>query len=108
MSKYHAVKKYTADGVFDSVREYRRWCELKLLERAGKITDLRRQVPFKLIPAQTAGGKVVERAVTYVADFVYEEAGMRVVEDSKGAKTPDYIIKRKLMLWVYGIRIRET
>ena len=118
MSKYHA-KKITIDGnTFDSRKEYRRFCELSLLQRAGAITDLQRQVEFVLIPAQrepdTIGvrggvkkGKTIELAVKYVADFVYQENGKTVVEDTKGFKTKDYIIKRKLMLWVHGIRIKE-
>ena len=106
--KYHS-RKITKDGVtFDSVREYRRWVELSLLERAGKISKLQRQVKYELIPTQRVNGKVVERPVTYVADFVYQENGQIVVEDSKGFKTKDYIIKRKLMLSVYGIQIRES
>ena len=118
MSKYHA-KKITIDGnTFDSRKEYRRFCELSLLQRAGAITDLQRQVEFVLIPAQrepdTIGvcggvkkGKTLELAVKYVADFVYRENGKTIVEDTKGFKTKDYIIKRKLMLWVHGIRIKE-
>ena len=106
--KYHS-RKITKDGItYDSVREYRRLVELQLLERAGKISKLQRQVKYELIPTQRVDGKVVERPVTYVADFVYQENGQLVVEDSKGFKTKDYIIKRKLMLSVYGIRIKET
>lgn len=119
MSKYHS-KKITIDGnTFDSRKEYRRFCELSLLQRAGAITDLHRQVEFELIPAQrepdTIGvrggvkkGKTLELAVKYVADFVYKENGKTIVEDTKGFKTKDYIIKRKLMLWVHGIKIKEV
>ena len=108
MAKYHN-RKVTRDGeTFDSVKEYRRFCELRLLERAGAVTDLRRQVKFELIPAQRIDGKVVERACGYVADFVYMENGRQVVEDTKGMRTQEYRLKRKLMLWVHGIRIRET
>ena len=115
----YGSKKVTRDGVtYDSVKEYRRFCELSLLLRAGAITELRRQVEYELIPAQrepdTVGvrggvkkGKVIEHAVKYVADFVYKENGKEIVEDTKGFKTKDYIIKRKLMLWVHGIRIKE-
>lgn len=118
-SKYHS-KKITRDGLtFDSMREYRRWNELVLLERAGRIQNLTRQVKFVLIPAQyepdTIGvrggvrrGRLLEREVSYVADFQYSQDGSQVVEDSKGFKTKDYIIKRKLMLWVHGIRIKEV
>lgn len=118
-NKYHAKKLTTPEGVFDSRKEYRRWRELQLLERAGEITGLRRQQPFPLIPAQrepdTTGprggvrrGKLIEREIFYVADFAYQQDGKTVVEDCKGVRTPDYIIKRKLMLYIHGIRILET
>ena len=108
MSKYHS-KKITRDGItFDSVKEYKRFQELALLERVGQVSDLQRQVKFELIPSQRINGKVVERACTYIADFVYYQDGQMVVEDTKGFKTKDYIIKRKLMLHVHGIRIVEV
>lgn len=123
MSKYGSRKVHRGGFVYDSRAEARRGAELALLERAGEIRNLRRQVPYELVPVQrepdTIGargavhaGKVIEKAVGYVADFVYEERtadGWReVVEDVKGFKTHEYIIKRKLMLWRYGIRIREV
>lgn len=104
-------KKVTVNGqVFDSKKEANRYKELLLLEKAGAIKDLRMQVKFTLIPAQRdeATGKVVERECSYKADFVYEEDGKTVVEDVKGFRTKEYIIKRKLMMWRYGIRIREV
>lgn len=119
MSKYKA-KKASVDGIeFDSRKEANRYCELKLLQRAGKIQNLELQKAFELIPAQrepdTVGkrggiikGKVIEKAVVYRADFVYTEKGKLVVEDTKGVKTKDYIIKRKLMLFRHGIKIREV
>lgn len=115
-SKYGA-KKVVRDGMtFDSQIEYKRYCELLLLERAGAIHDLKRQVEYELIPAQfeqsngKKRGKCLERAVKYVADFVYRDVDTNktIVEDTKGFKTKDYIIKRKLMLWVHGIRINEV
>lgn len=107
MNKYRS-KKITRDGMdFDSIKEYRRWCELLLLEKAGQITNLQRQVCFVLIPSQRIDGKVAEYPCKYIADFVYEKDGQQVVEDTKGFKTKDYIIKRKLMLHVHGIRINE-
>ncbi len=107
-AKYHS-KKVTKDGVtFDSVKEWRRWNELVLLERAGRIQGLRRQVKYELIPSQRIGGKVAERACQYIADFVYEENGKVIVEDTKGYKTKDYIIKRKLLLFRFGIQIKEV
>ena len=122
MRKYRNTK-VTVDGVtYDSKKEYRRFCELSLLEKAGEITDLRRQVEFELIPAQrepdTIGirggikkGKLIERKVTYIADFVYTENGKNVVEDVKSAATrkdKTYILKRKLLLYIHGIRIKEV
>ena len=104
----YGSRKTTVDGVtFDSKKEAKRYQELRILEKAGEITDLRQQVKFELIPAQRIDGKVAERRVEYIADFVYTQDGQTVVEDTKGFKTKDYIIKRKLMLWVHGIRIRE-
>lgn len=110
MSKYGNKKIVTEDGIFDSKREYTRWCELKLLQRAGEIRDLRRQVSFVLIPAQKDNrtGKLLEREVKYIADFVYSDEGFTVVEDAKGVRTKEYIIKRKLLLKEYGIRIKEV
>ena len=107
-NKYRNQKIAVGNDVFDSVKEYTRYRELVLLQRAGHITGLRRQVSFELIPAQREGGKIVERACNYAADFVYEENGKTVVEDTKGFRTKDYIIKRKLMLYVHGIRIKEV
>lgn len=107
-SKY-GNRKVQRDGMtFDSKKEARRWSELLLLEKAGAIQNLQRQVRYELIPSQRIAGKVVERACNYIADFVYEEDGQTVVEDTKGFKTPEYIIKRKLLLWRHGIRIREV
>ena len=124
--KYHN-KKITVDGItFDSKREYARYCELVLLEKAKKISNLRRQVKFVLIPAQyekssekykkgenkgqLKRGVLLERECSYIADFVYidNETGKKVVEDTKGMRTKDYIIKRKLMLATYGIKINEV
>lgn len=122
MSKYHS-KKIIVDGeTFDSKKEYRRYRELLLLERAGEISNLQRQVKFLLIPTQyehfprygkngkelTPGKRVVEKECAYYADFVYTENGKDVVEDTKGVRTPEYIIKRKLLLHIHGIRIKEV
>lgn len=121
MAKYHS-KKVTRNGItYDSIKEAKRHQELLLLERAGAIKDLQRQVEFELIPTQrepdrvgVRGGKIkgktIEHAVKYVADFVYIENGKQVVEDVKSpaTRTRDYIIKRKLALWMLGIRIKEV
>lgn len=118
-------RKVAVDGIaFDSIREARRYKQLKLLLLSGEIVGLSMQVPFELVPAQyeetgevyskgprkgqPKQGKCIEKSVVYVADFVYFENGKRVVEDTKGVRTPEYIIKRKLMLQKYGIRIREV
>ena len=103
-SKYGNRKLTAPDGQrFDSVKEYHRWGCLRLLERAGVIKDLKRQVKFELIPRVGE-----ERPCNYIADFTYMENGELVVEDVKGVKTEAYKIKKKLMLWVHGIRIKET
>ena len=105
MSKYHN-RKVEIDGIkFDSTKEGERYLELKLLLKAGKIRDLQMQVEFELIPKQAG-----EQACKYKADFVYHMAdtGKMVVEDVKGKRTREYIIKRKLMLWRHGIKIVEV
>ena len=109
MNKY-GNRKVIYDGIeFDSMKEAHRYCELKLMQRAGVISDLQMQVPFELIPTQRIDGKVVERAVSYIADFTYNgQDGVQVVEDTKGMRTKEYIIKRKLMLYVHGIRVVEV
>ena len=108
-NKYKS-KKVNIDNIeFDSIKESRRYCELKILLAAGLIKNLEMQKKYELIPAQKIDGKVVERACNYIADFVYNDidSGQTVVEDTKGFKTKDYIIKRKLMLYMHGIRIKE-
>ena len=112
-SKYHS-RKVTVDGItFDSAKEARRYGELKLLEKAGEIYDLQRQVPFVVIPEQRdEKGKLLEREVKYIADFTYKEKGSlcRTVEDVKSpaTRTEVYRIKKKLMLYRNGIRIKEV
>ena len=125
-SKYGAKKAViqNSDGSvtkFDSKKEAKRFIELRFLEQSGAIKDLERQVKFELIPAQreadTIGarggvkkGRVIERECSYVADFVYidTETGEKIIEDAKGFRTEVYKIKKKLMLWVHGIQIREV
>ena len=108
-SKWHS-KKTKVNGIkFDSMKEANRYSELVLLQRAHKISDLRTQVKFELIPTQRdANGNLIENECYYKADFVYTQNGQTVVEDVKGKPTDVYIIKRKLMLYRYGIRIKET
>lgn len=107
-SKYHNQKTEVDGSVFDSKKEANRYRELKMLEKAGEISDLWLQVKFELIPAIYEDGVCIQRAVYYVADFVYKENGEKIVEDVKGMKTEVYKIKKKLMLWVHGIKIREV
>lgn len=118
MAKYRN-KKVIVDGIeFDSKREAKRWSELRILERAGEIQHLSRQVKFVLIPTQrepgTIGkrggvkqGKLIEKECAYIADFFYMENGVPVVEDAKGYRTEVFKIKKKLMLYVHGIRVKE-
>lgn len=105
--KYANVRSEYGGETFDSKAELARWVDLQLLRKGKVITDLQRQVSFELIPKQVRPSGGVERPCCYVADFVYFEGGKRVVEDVKGALTPEYRLKRKLMLHVHGIEIRE-
>lgn len=123
-NKYNA-KKVSVDGIeFDSKKEAKRYQELLLLQKAGEIYMLERQKVYELLPAQrepdTVGkrggvikGKLLERAVEYVADFVYtDKNGKTVVEDVKGFREGGayavFVLKRKLMLYRYGIKIIEV
>lgn len=109
--KYHS-RKTIVDGIkFDSKREAERYTYLSIMQKAGLICDLKRQVRYELLPAQRINGKVVERGVSYYADYVYvvKETGETVVEDVKGFRdNPVWILKRKLMLYFHGIRVKET
>lgn len=122
--KYGNIK-IMVDGIqFDSKREAARYQELRLLERAGRISGLQTQVKYVLIPTQRTAsfelyksgpkkgmrksGKVLENECAYIADFVYTQDGSEIVEDAKGMRTAVYRIKRKLMLERYGIQIQEV
>lgn len=123
-SKYGAKKVEYNGMVFDSKRECRRYKELEILQQIGAISELRTQVKFVLIPAQrepdTVGkrggiikGKLIEREVSYIADFVYTDVnGNRVVEDVKGYRGGGayevFKIKRKLMLYIQKIKVEEV
>lgn len=113
-SKYGS-KKATVNGItFDSQKEAARYTELCLLQRAGKITGLETQVKYELLPSQKRDGKVVERGVSYIADFVYFQDGKKVVEDVKGYRDPKsagyakFVLKRKMTLFFHGIQIKEV
>lgn len=124
-NKYFNVKTKASDGIiFDSTKEARRYEQLLLLQRAGEISDIKRQVTYELIPAQyetierySKDGKrlkdqqrLVERKVEYIADFTYTDTktGEVIVEDAKGFRTKDFILKRKLLLFRHGIKLREV
>ena len=125
MNKYGNQNVVYLGEVFDSKREMYRYMDLRMLLTCGAISNLRRQVVYELIPVQREKstrvykkgrkkgqpieGKIIEKAVAYIADFVYTDnaTGKEVVEDAKGMRTRDYIIKRKLMLYIHGIKIRE-
>ena len=112
MNKYRN-KKVVVDGiVFDSRKEGQRWKELKVLESSGEIEKLERQVKFQLLPRQTGSdGNVLERKVEYVADFVYIRDGKVIVEDVKGYRGGGayevFKLKKKMMLYFFGIRVKE-
>ena len=105
-SKFGAIK---TNG-YDSQKESKRAWQLYQLQSAGEIKDLKEQVRYELIPSQKGkDGKVIERPCSYIADFVYSDRyGNITVEDCKGFKTPEYKIKKKLMLFKYHIKIKET
>ena len=126
-SKYNNSKVSVDGQTFASRKEANRYYQLKLLEKNGEIKNLENQVKFVLIPAQrepdTKGarggvkpGKIIERELSYIADFVYTDVstGQMVVEDVKGYRATDaaayrvFVIKRKLMLYMLGIKVKEV
>ena len=129
MKNKYGNRRFFKDGEnWDSAKEYNRYQELLLLQRAGQISCLARQVEYELIPQQVETTpryhkrtgerikdhvKVLEESCKYIADFVYvDENGEIVVEDVKGYRKGEayrvFVIKRKLMLYVHGVRIREV
>lgn len=128
-ARKYGNRKAVVDGIeFDSLKEAQRYWELKLLQRAGQISGLELQKEFELIPAQYEtyerygktgkrlqdGKRCIEKSCTYKADFAYMKDGQLVVEDTKGCRDPasagyaKFVIKRKLLLWRYGIKIIEV
>jgi len=106
--KYGNEKVADRGQTFDSKAEHRRFLFLESMQKAGEISDLRCQVEFELIPATPKPGGGNERPTKYRADFTYRDrSGSLVVEDVKGAVTPEFRIKRKLMLWRHGIEVKE-
>lgn len=100
-SKYHNQKVEINGRSFDSKKESKDWMKLKSMEDSGLIKDLRCQVPFELQPKYTTKDGRKIRAITYVADFVYERDGVMYAQDSKGMKTDVYKIKRKMFEYKY-------
>jgi len=107
-AKYGNKKTVTPDGVkFDSRAEARRWGHLCMQLRAGEISELRRQVAYELVPAvKYSDASRVKKAIHYVADFVYVEKGVEVIEDVKGVLTPEFKLKRHLMKALLGLEVR--
>lgn len=112
MNKYGAKKIHVDGMTFDSKAEYRRWCELKLLERTGEITELKRQVSFEVVPKFRYQDGEIQRALHYIADFTYKENGRLVVEDVKGctqgAAYDLFKLKSAIVGWIHdGLKVRE-
>ena len=124
MTKYKN-KTMSVNGLtFQSIKEGKRYMHLLEKQRNGEISSLQTQVKYVLIHSQYEfyerygkkgqrlkdGRRLVERECFYIADFVYidNRTGKTVVEDTKGFKTKDYAIKRKLMLFIHGIKIKEV
>lgn len=118
--KYHSKRVEYEGKVFDSLKEKRRYCQLQLLLKQGIISDLRLQVPFELIPAiyedeivqlktkTKVKKRCIQRATTYIADFVYTQDNKTIVEDVKGFRTKEYELKKKMMRAFLGIEIKEV
>jgi len=110
-SKYRNVRTVVDGITFDSKREAQYWAELKMRERAGDITELRRQVPFALFTAKAtiSGSHVLYEVARYVSDFVYRDRnGVEHVVDAKGKRTAMYQLKRKWLELQSGIVIEEV
>lgn len=111
-NKYHALRVEVDGRLFASKKEATRYKKLKMLESMGAIKELKMQVPFELQPAFRYNGKQI-RAIKYIADFTYyapDKNGNRVyvVEDTKGFKTKEYELKRKMFLYTQGFEITEV
>lgn len=109
MPKY-GNRKTVVDGItFDSLREAARWGELRMLERAGHISQLKRQVIYELAPSvKFSGTRRAKPALRYIVDFTYREGDALIAEDVKGMQTKEFQIKRHLMLALLGVDVRVT
>lgn len=106
--KYGAKRTSSRDGTaHPSKKQARRWDELRLMERGGVISGLRREVSIPLVgrdgPLRSQSG----RQISYRADFVYEERGAVIYEDAKGYETPEFKLKRAILA-AQGIALRLT
>jgi Fe2+ transport system protein B len=111
--KYHNVPTVQPDGTrFDSRKEARRWAELQLLERAGLVRDLQRQVSYELAPSvKFAGAARAQPPLRLIVDFRYTEGGQTVLEDVKGGEATEtdvFRVKRHLLLHLFGLQVRIT
>lgn len=100
-NKFHAQKTTVNGVVYDSKKEAKRAVELQYLEKIGQIQDLRQQVEFVLQDGfvNNEGKKI--RAIVYVGDFCYTQDGVKIIEDTKGFRTKEYSIKKKLLMYKY-------
>lgn len=105
--KYHNKKCEYKGLKFDSLKERNHYIVLEHLEKTGQIKDLKRQVKFELQPSFKLNGKTI-RAINYIADFTYLKDGVLVVVDTKGFRTKDYLLKKKMFQYKYGMDIVEV
>lgn len=107
ISKYKNKKVEYKGMLFDSKKELSQYLILEDMQNKGQIKNLKRQIPFVLVPSFNLGKKRY-REMKYIADFVYEENGKQIVEDVKGIRTDVYKLKKKLMAYIYEIEIKEV
>ena len=105
--KYHNKKCEYKGLKFDSLKERNHYIVLEHLEKTGQIKDLKRQVKYELQPSFKLNGKTI-RAINYIADFTYLKDNKLVVVDTKGFRTKDYLLKKKMFQYKYGMDIVEV
>lgn len=105
--KYHNKKCEYKGLKFDSLKERNHYIVLEQLEKTNQIKDLKRQVKYELQPSFKLNGKTI-RAINYIADFTYLKDGVLVIVDTKGFRTKDYLLKKKLFQYKYGMDIVEV
>lgn len=122
-NKYGNTRFFADNQKWDSKKEYQRYLVLKDAEKKGAINNLRRQVKFELLPPVTeefvehlktkdkVKQKVIQRCVSFIADFTYQKGDELIVEDVKISKSllpKEYILKKKMMLALLGIKVKES